>query len=157
MSILCSNHSKTLESLDIRYNKFTSRGIQSVVANHLRLSLHSLKTISLRQGIRCVVNPKIRDAIIQGLQHNRVILESIDIFDWDRSVQHFLDINRAGRREVFCKEHFQRNLWPLLLERATSKLQLSIVPPVRRRIAARQANVLYHMLRNGGPMLLQQQ
>ncbi|MGK3756156.1 MAG: hypothetical protein ACI8RD_008466, partial [Bacillariaceae sp.] len=145
---------KTLESLDLRYNMFTSRSIRSVLAIHLRSSLHSLKSISLRQGIRCVVNPKVRDAILQGLQHNRVILESIDIFDWDRSVQHFLDINRFGRRKVLCNEDFPRSLWPLLLERTTPTTNISTG---RRRIAVRQANVVYHMFRNGGPVLLQQQ
>jgi hypothetical protein len=152
MNILCRNHSKTLESLDIRYNMFTSISIRSVLAIHLRSSLHSLKSISLRQGIRCVVNPKVRDAILQGLRHNRVILESIDIFDYDRYIQHFLDINRFGRRKVLCNENFPRSLWPILLERTTTD-----IPPGRRRIAVRQANVVYHMFRNGGPLLLQQQ
>ena len=152
MNILCRNHSKTLESLDIRYNMFTSISIRSVLAIHLRSSLHSLKSISLRQGIRCVVNPKVRDAILQGLQHNQVILESIDIFDYDRYIQHFLDINRSGRRKVLCNENFPRSLWPILLERTTIE-----IPPGRRRIAVRQVNVVYHMFRNGGPLLLQQQ
>ena len=152
MNILCRNHSKTLESLDIRYNMFTSISIRSVLAIHLRSSLHSLKSLSLRQGIRCVVNPKVRDAILQGLQHNQVILESIDIFDYDRYIQHFLDINRSGRRKVLCNENFPRSLWPILLERTTIE-----IPPGRRRIAVRQVNVVYHMFRNGGPLLLQQQ
>jgi len=147
MNCLCKSHAN-VESLDLRFNKFTSKGIRSILLIHLRSSLHSLRNISLRQGIRCVVDPQIRDAILHCLQYNQVILESIDIFCWDRSIQHFLDINRAGRRCALCNDDFPRSLWPLLLERAT--LQVPI-------LSVRQSNILYHMFRNGGPTLLLQQ
>jgi len=188
MDVLCGhpNHPESLESLDLRFNEFTSRAIQSVLTIHLKLKLHSLKYIKLRQGIRCVVHRNIRDAILQSLRQNRVVLESIDIFDWDKSVQYLLDINRAGRRTVFGNnDQFPRDLWPLLLERAvvvntttcdqhkeeedavlftksSAPQQQSALLIPRQRIALapatrRQASVLYHMFRNGGPMMLQQQ
>jgi len=135
--------------------------------------LHSLKTVKLRQGLRCVVHHNIRDAILQSLRCTRVILESIDIFDWDKSVQYLLDINRAKRRTIFCNnDRFPRALWPLLLEQALdtneegncdmflTKLKSPSSFFLRGQRSAssarRQASVVYHIFRNGGPMLLQQ-
>eukprot|EP00536_Pseudo-nitzschia_multiseries_P019027 jgi/Psemu1/316611/fgenesh1_kg.3641_\ len=194
MNVLCShpNHPKSLEHLDLRFNRLTRKVIESIVAIHLRSSLHALKTIKLRQGIRCVVHRSIRDAILRGLGTNRVILESIDVFDWDKSVQFFLDANRAKRRTVFCNnDRFSRNLWPLLLEQAVAignqprrdehehehehnedviavrsplpfRLSSSSIRMAGGRFGApatrrRQASVVYHLFRNGGPMLLEQQ
>ena len=177
MNILCShpNHPITLERLDLRFNKFTPIAIQSILAVHLRSSLHSLKTLNLRQGVRCFVHRNIRNAILQSLRCNRVVLESIDVFDWDKSVQYLLDVNRAKRRFIFCNnDRFPRTLWPLLLEQALVAneddnydvpMRKSKSPPLpslfgpRRRktcSARRQASVVYHIFRNGGPMLLEQ-
>lgn len=177
MDMLCAhpNHPKSLEYLDLRFNKFTPMAIQSVLANNLRSSLHSLKTVKLRQGIRSVVHRNIRDAILQSLRCNRVVLESIDIFDWDKSVQYLLDINRAKRRSIFCNnDRFPRTLWPFLLEQALatngeddcdlliterkSTSEPALFVPRQRNIstARRQASVVYHIFRNGGPMLLEQ-
>lgn len=177
MDMLCAhpNHPESLEYLDLRFNKFTPMAIQSVLANNLRSSLHSLKTVKLRQGLRCVVHRNIRDAILQSLRCNRVVLESIDVFDWDKSVQYLLDVNRAKRRSIFCNNDlFPRTLWPYLIEQAlvtngeddcdsliTERKSPSEPPsfvPRRRNIstARRQASVVYHIFRNGGPMLLEQ-
>jgi len=177
MSILCNHptHPKSLEHLDLRFNKFTPIAIQSVLATHLRLSLHSLKTMKLRQGLQCVVHCNIRDVILQSLRCDRVVLESIDIFDWDKSVEYFLDMNRAKRRFIFCNnDRFPRSLWPRLLEQALvvnedgdcdalitktkSQSQLSFVVPrhINTTTTRRQASVVYHIFRNGGPMLLEQ-
>mmetsp|Transcript_10635 Transcript_10635/g.25183 ORF Transcript_10635/g.25183 Transcript_10635/m.25183 type:complete len:524 (-) Transcript_10635:242-1813(-) len=183
MDVLCShpNHPESLEHLDIRFNKLTPRAIESILAIHLRSSLHSLKTIRLRQGIRSVVHHSIRDAILRGLRYNQVVLESIDVFDWDKSVQFFLDANRAKRRNVFSNnDRFSRSLWPLLLEqpvaideldehdddgraprRTRSPYRSSIRIVGGRNVTSaarrREASVIYHLFRNGGPMLLQQQ
>lgn len=173
MNVLCShpNHPKSLEHLDLRFNKFTPLALRSIVAIHLRSSLHSLKSLKLRQGLRCVVHRNVRDAVVQSLECNRVVLESIDVFDWDKSVQYRLDINRAKRRFIFCNnDRFPRTLWPLLLEKATvvnedngydkmTRNQKSRSLPRSRNTSStrRQASILYHMFRNGGPMLLEQQ
>ncbi len=175
MNILCShpNHPTSLERLDLRFNEFTPTAIHSILIDHVRSSLHSLKELKVRQGIRCLVQQKIRNAVLQSLRCNRVVLESIDVFDSDRSVQYLLDINRAKRRFIFCNnDRFPRTLWPLLLEQALvvneddgrdlliRKVSSPPVPSTRYRYdasAKRQASVLYHIFRNGGPMLLEQQ
>ena len=176
MNILCDhpNHPKSLERLDLRFNKFSPLALRSILAVHLRSSLHSLKSLKLRQGIRCVVHRNIRDAILQSLRCNRVVLESIDVFDWDKSVQYRLDINRAKRRFIFCNnDRFPIALWPLLLEQALvanekhyhevlvrkQKATSSVIGPrcTETSKTRRQASILYHMFRNGGPMLLEQQ
>mmetsp|Transcript_3048 Transcript_3048/g.8275 ORF Transcript_3048/g.8275 Transcript_3048/m.8275 type:complete len:484 (+) Transcript_3048:158-1609(+) len=177
MNILCShpNHPKSLEYLDLRFNKFTPIAIQSVLAIHLKSSLHSLKTVKLRQGLRCVVNENTRDAILQSLRCNRVVLEYTDIFDWDKSVQYLLDINRAKRRSILCNnDRFPRSLWPLLLGQVVvvnegedtnltikhTKSQYQSPPFVSQQVITstrrRQASVIYHIFRNSGAMLLQQ-
>jgi len=177
MHILCAhpNHPKSLEHLDLRFNKFSPLSIKTIMATHLRSSLHSLKTVKLRQGIRCVVHRNIRDAILLSLRCNRVVLESIDIFDCDRKVQYLLDVNRAKRRLIFCNnDRFPTTLWPLLLEQIVlaneddhcevliaktkpSSAESLLVPRRRDTYSRRrQASVVYHMFRNGGPMLLQQ-
>ena len=177
MHILCAhpNHPKSLEHLDLRFNKFSPLSIKMIMATHLRSSLHSLKTVKLRQGIRCVVHRNIRDAILLSLRCNRVVLESIDIFDCDRKVQYLLDVNRAKRRLIFCNnDRFPTTLWPLLLEQIVhaneedhcevliaktkpSSAESLLVPRRRDTYSTRrQASVVYHMFRNGGPMLLQQ-
>lgn len=177
MNIICShpNHPTSLERLDLRFNKFTPTAIQSILTNHLRSSLHSLKDLKLRQGIRCFVHRNIRKAVLQSLRCNRVVLESIDVFDSDKSVQYLLDVNRAKRRFIFCNnDRFPRTLWPLLLEQAlvanenddhdvsmrkvSSSRMPSLVGTKHRYNSStkRQASVLYHIFRNGGPMLLEQ-
>lgn len=160
MKSLCAhpNHPKSLEHLDLRFNKFTPVAIQSILAFHLRSSLHSLKTLKLRQGLRCAVHRNTRHAILQSLRCNRVILESIDIFDWDKSVQCLLDINRAKRRFILCNnDRFPRTIWPLLLEQAlVANEEDDCDVQGNTSSTRRQANVVYHIFRNGGPMLLQQ-
>ena len=177
MDMLCAhpNHPESLEYLDLRFNKFTPMALQSILANNLRSSLHSLKTVKLRQGLRCVVHRNIRDAILQSLRCNQVVLESIDVFNWDKSVQYLLDVNRAKRRSIFCNnDRFPRTLWPYLIEQAlvtngeddcdllvTERKSSSEPPPFVPRprnisTARRQASVVYHIFRNGGPMLLEQ-
>ena len=173
MNILCShpNHPTSLERFDLRFNKFTTTAIQSILNDHLRSSLHSLKELKVRQGIRCVVQQKLRNAVLQSLKCNRVVLESIDVFDSDKSVQYLLDINRAKRRFILCNnDRFPTTLWPLLLEQALvgdedddilmRKVSSPYLFETRTRYNAstkRQASVLYHIFRNGGPMLLEQQ
>ena len=174
MNILCShpNHPTSLERLDLRFNKFTPSAIQSILIDHLRSSLHSLKDLKLRQGVRRFVHRNIRNAVLQSLRCNRVVLESIDVFDSDKSVQYLLDINRAKRRFIFVNnDRFPRTLWPLLLEQAlvanenddhnvlVRKVSSPRMPPLvgTNSSTKRQASVLYHIFRNGGPMLLEQQ
>jgi hypothetical protein len=157
MKVLRQKHFNTLEHLDLRYNGFAPRVLQWILSIHLG-SLQSLKVIYLRQGIRCMVHQSVRNAITQGLDKNRFhTLHYIDLFHWDRSIEHILDVNRAGRR-VFQLESFPLGLWPFLLERVTKKEVIAKKEPGRstlRQLVARQASVLYYMLRNG-PHLLQQ-
>ena len=157
MNVLCRKHYESLECLDLRHNRFPARAIQWILAIHLG-SLRNLKEIYLRQGIRCIVHQNVRNAILDGLDNNtNLCLETIDLFEWDRSIEHLLDINRAGRKVLFQDESFPISLWPQLLERATNEESLTKnqpVQPPKRRIVARQASVLYHILRNG-PILLQ--
>eukprot|EP00532_Pseudo-nitzschia_australis_P004665 CAMPEP_0168201162 /NCGR_PEP_ID=MMETSP0139_2-20121125/23507_1 /TAXON_ID=44445 /ORGANISM="Pseudo-nitzschia australis, Strain 10249 10 AB" /LENGTH=574 /DNA_ID=CAMNT_0008126595 /DNA_START=113 /DNA_END=1837 /DNA_ORIENTATION=+ len=160
MDVLCAhpNHPESLEHLDLRSNRLTPRAIESILSIYLRSSLHSLKSLRVRQGIKCVVNRSIRDAILRSLRTNKVVLESIDVFDWDKSVRFFLDVNRAKRRTVFYNnDRFPGSLWPFLLEQAVLVDERRDPSATRRRSRRRQASVVYHMFRNGGPMLLQQQ
>jgi hypothetical protein len=154
MKVLRQMHCHTLEYLDLRHNGFAPRVLQWILSIHLG-SLQSLKEIYLRQGIRCMVHQNVRDAIMEGLDKNRHhTLHYIDLFHWDKSIVHILDVNRAGRR-VFQLESFPLGLWPFLLERAAKKEILAKEPGHRtQRLVARQAGILYYMLRNG-PLLLQ--
>lgn len=155
MEVLRRNHSISLELLDLRYNGLAPRVLQWLLSIHLG-SFHSLKEIYLRQGIRCMVRQSVRDAIVEGLEKNRHhTLQTIDLFHWDRSIEHLLDVNSAGRR-VFQLDSFPMALWPLLLQRATTEDVLAKKQPGRttqKRLVERQASVLYYMLRNG-PVLL---
>jgi hypothetical protein len=150
MEVLRRKHANTLECLDLRYNGFKPRVLQWILAMHLP-SFQSLREVYLRQGIQCMVHQNVRDALLDVLENNQNhVLEKIDLFDWDRSIEHMLDVNRAGRRVLQCKA-FPIGLWPLLLERAANgetlaKRQSS--QPLKRRLAARQVNALYFIVRN---------
>jgi hypothetical protein len=155
MKVLRQKHFNTLEHLDLRFNGFAPRVLQWILSLHLG-SLQSLKRIYLRQGIRCVVHQNVRNAIMEGLDKNRHhTLYHIDLFNWDRSIEHILDLNRAGRR-VFQLESFPLALWPFLLERATKKDMLEEKETgcsSERQLISRQASVVYYMLRNGQILL----
>jgi hypothetical protein len=151
MEILRRHHSTTLEHLDLRYNGFAPRVLQWIFAIHMG-SFHSLREIYLRQGIRCMVHQSVRDAIVECIQKNRHNkLQNIDVFYWDRSIEHILDINCAGRR-VLQLDSFPMVLWPLLLERATKTKKSGHNSD--RRMKAREASTMYYMLRNA-PTLFQ--
>ncbi|KAG7367937.1 hypothetical protein IV203_030680 [Nitzschia inconspicua] len=152
MDVLRRNHSETLEHLDLRYNGFAPRVLQWLISIHLG-SFRSLQEVYLRQGIRCIIQKSVRDAIVTGLENTRHhTLRCIDLFHWDRSVEHLLDINCVGRR-VFQMHSFPFGLWPFLLERAMKRKDHSTSLP-RQRALAREASAIYHMLRNT-PELLQ--
>lgn len=154
--VLRHRHSDSLEYLDLCYNNFAPRVLQWIFSIHIG-SFRSLQELYLRQGIRCMVHQRVRKAIIESLERSRYHpLQSLDIFRWDRSIEHMLDINCVGRR-VFQADSLPIGLWPLILERATCRMTLpkkQSAPVTDRRIAVRQASALYHMLRSA-PSLLQ--
>jgi hypothetical protein len=151
MEVVKRKHVNTLECLDLRHNGISVRALQWIISIYLG-SFHKLKELYLRQDIRCMVHQNVRNAILEGLLNDKnQVLETIDLFHWDRKVEHVLDLNRAGRR-TFQIENFPISLWPKLLERATTKETLSkkcFGKPPKRRLVARQASVLYHLLRHG--------
>jgi hypothetical protein len=88
-------------------------------------------------------------SLVEGLRHNRTLeslgLDPSDCSDCDCDcvpmMQHFLDLNRAGRRAM--QNDIPLALWPQLLARAAGRMD--------QVACGRSENVLYSLLR--GPAL----
>jgi len=150
--MLCRNN--TIVDLDLRFNSFTSEGISESVAADL-LHYEGLRRIQLRTGSG-VLRKDLLDNLVRGMENNWKLL-CLDLFEWDKRLLHFLDLNRSNRL-VFQEDDFPPALWPLVFERAVDIVERSLQEhlrgnKLRANVAERKASVLFYFLRNSSTLL----
>jgi hypothetical protein len=137
----CLSVNTTLQCVDVSDSNLTEHGIR-LLANQLHAFSNTLQVLNLAGND---LTERAAASLVEGLRHNRT-LESLgldDISDCDcvPMMQHFLDLNRAGRRAM--QNDIPLALWPQLLARAAGRMD--------QMACGRNENVLYSLLR--GPAL----
>lgn len=148
----------TLETLRINNSKISQAGIQ-LLAHRLPELSSSLKTLDISGND--VHNDVAQQALVDGLQHNRALTslgamtleEDADAeASMDPMVQHYLDLNLAGRRAM--QDDIPLAAWPQLLTRVNHMLEDDKEEEEEKcDVASRQANMLFSLLR--GPALFE--
>jgi hypothetical protein len=140
----CLSVNTSLYALDITDTHLTDAGIERLAHHFHAFSSTSMKVLNLLGGNNdqhCLTE-RAAKSLVEGLRHNR-ILESLGDMDdnttsWAPMMQHFLDLNRAGRRAL--QNDIPLAVWPQLLARAAD------LP-----CGGRNETILYSLLR--GPAL----
>lgn len=83
-----------LINVDLRFNCFTCNGIKQIVAATLPL-YRTLRRLQLRTG-SSVLRKDLLDTLVLGMQNNWNLLY-MDLFEWDRRLQHCFELNRSNR------------------------------------------------------------
>lgn len=136
---LCVN--STLASLDVSDGNISEAGIQTF-AQHLP-SFKALKVLNLTEN---KITENAAMALVQGLEDNRMLqslgpLEMVDDYECTHFLEHYLDLNLAGRRAL--QNDISLGIWPHLLAR-TAQAGLR---------CGRNENALFALLR--GPALFE--
>ena len=154
----------TLETLRINDSKISQAGIQ-LLAHKLPELSTSLKTLDISGND--VYSPEAQQALVDGLQHNRTLTsfgamtpeeddeENEAPVAVDPMVQHYLDLNLAGRRAM--QDDIPLAAWPQLLTRVNNMMEQEEDEEEEEEekfdAASRQANMLFALLR--GPALFE--
>ncbi len=133
-----------LETLDISKNRQLTDNFLMYLAE--RLSGVKLKTLNLLNLQPRCGSPAAMRAICEGLEHN-TRMELLRILLWKELVpamwiQLYINLNRGGRRAL--EEKIPLALWPLVLERAQSRIYYC---PLLHQLNAKDDSI-YHLLRN---------
>jgi hypothetical protein len=143
---VCLSVNSSLQTLEVNDSHISEHGIR-ILANNLP-KFKGLKVLNIAEND---FGEEAAESLVKGLKHNR-ILESIGPIEHcshSHIIEHFLDLNMAGRRAM--QNDIPLALWPLLLARA-SDMDMSVLDDEAPR-SGRNANALFSLLR--GPALFE--
>ena len=152
----CLSHNTTLQTLDINDSEISEEGIKI-----LGRSLPSFRGLKVLNITGSEYGEEALQCLADGLRHNRILQNIGSIVDGKfgslshRSnatiIEHYLDLNRAGRRAM--QNDIPLSLWPVLLARAGAMDMDGDDEDKEGATAGRNETVLFSLLR--GPALFE--
>jgi len=144
--VACLSKNSTLRTLEVNDSHISKRGI-TIFAKNLP-GFASLKVLNIAGN---EFGEEAAECLVRGLKYNRILESLGPIEECSKShiIEHFLDLNMAGRRAM--QNDIPLAVWPLLLARA-SEMDMPVLDDEAIR-SGRNENVLYSLLR--GPALFE--
>jgi Ran GTPase-activating protein (RanGAP) involved in mRNA processing and transport len=144
--VACLSANSTLETLEVNDSHISEYGIR-IFAKNLP-GFKSLKVLNIGGND---FGEEVAECLVRGLKYNRTLksLGLIEECSKSHIIEHFLDLNMAGRRAM--QNDIPLAVWPLLLARA-SVMEMPVLDDEALR-SGRNESVLYSLLR--GPALFE--